>query len=83
MDLPVSHYLKIYRLRQRMAQSGVTKPSAEGRALIDRLVARLADLEPSLLCHLKEETDSKAGRRITFVVEGQELARLQIDSDES
>jgi hypothetical protein len=79
MSQTVAHYLSIYRQRQRMAVSGVAKPSAEARSLIDQLVTRLSDLEPSLPCHTTKTKGSDGSLWIAVVVEGQELARLQID----
>jgi hypothetical protein len=40
-DPPVQYYLKIYRLRLRMAEDGTTRPSAAGLEVFRRLVAAL------------------------------------------
>jgi len=42
MALPVSHYLRVYKLRQSIAQAGITHPNASGHELINQLAERLA-----------------------------------------
>jgi len=78
MTLPVSHYLQVYKLRQGMAQGGVTHPNAEGRELIKQLVKRLACLDPSLPCHLVHEHKPSGGEWVAFVVDGQVQARILV-----
>jgi len=78
MALPVSHYLRIYRIRQGLARDSVSHPSASGRALFDQLVNRLECLDQSLLCHLVHEPTQNGGEWVAFVVEGQEQARIWV-----
>jgi len=42
MALPVSHYLRVPKLRQSIAQAGITHPNASGHELINQLAERLA-----------------------------------------
>jgi hypothetical protein len=78
MVLPVSHYLRLYRIRQAMARDGTTHPSIRGRAFFDQLVANLERLDPSLPCHLVHEPSSEGGKWIAFVVQGLEQARVWV-----
>jgi hypothetical protein len=81
MALPVSHYLRVYKLRQGMAQAGITHPNASGHELINQLVERLACLDPSLPCHLVHEPAPNGGEWIAFIVEGEKQARLWVASN--
>jgi hypothetical protein len=82
MTLSVAHYLKIYQLKKAMMDAGTTSPNAVGRELISRLVTRLADLDPSLPCELSTVTDSSNRVLCTFVVNDEEIARIELKSDE-
>ena len=81
MALPVSHYLKVYRLRQAIARDRVSHPNASGRAFIDQLVESLACLDPSLPCDLVHVPAQDGGEWIAFVVQGQEQARIWVGTD--
>ena len=84
MTLPVSHYLRVYRIRQAMAHDGTTHSSARGDTLFDQLVTNLERLDPNLPCHLVHEPSSEGGEWVSFVVEGQEQARVWVaPSDEA
>lgn len=45
--LPASHYLKIYRLRQSMAERGVTRPEPRVLHQICALVEELEKMSPT------------------------------------
>ena len=81
MSDTVAHYLGIYRQRQRMAVSGVIKPSVESRALIDQLVTCLSDLNPNLPCHLSTTKNSDGNVWTAFVVEGKELVKHKFSAE--
>ena len=81
MTLPVSHYLKVYRLRQVIAQERASHPSVSGRAFIDKVVESLARLDPSLPCDLVHVPAQDGGEWLAFVVEGQEQARIWVSAD--
>ena len=59
MTQTVGHYLKVYSLRKAMMDKGTTNPNDIGRQLIDKLVAQLIELDPSLLCHLTSSIDEE------------------------
>ena len=77
----VAHYLKLYRFRQSMMERGITHPNAEGRALINSLVERLATLDPSLPCELLHTKDAHQNERVAFVVAGREVASIVVPSE--
>jgi hypothetical protein len=81
MTLSVADLLEVYTLRQQMARDGVIKPSNEGRKLIDHLVSRLSEFDPSLPCSLEHEP-TNTGKWTTFVVSGQVIARLWVPDSE-
>jgi hypothetical protein len=81
MALPVSHYLKVYRLRQAMARDSDTHPSASGRAFIDQVVESLACLDPGLPCDLVHEPAQDGGEWVAFAVQGREQARVWLSND--
>jgi hypothetical protein len=78
MALPVSHYLRVYRIRQGMAHDGITQPTASGRAFFDRLVTRLEALDQNLPVHLVHEPAPDGGEWVAFLVGGQEQARILV-----
>ena len=78
MSLSVGHYLRIYKVRQGMSLKGITAPSTEGRDLVDELVARLAVLDPDLPCELSHEAEGDGAEWVTFVVSGEQVARVRL-----
>jgi len=74
MDLPVGHYLRIYKIRR----SGISAANRKGREFIDTLVERLAKLDPELPCQLLREPSSNGGEWFAFVVNGEQIARIHL-----
>ena len=81
MALPVSHCLKVYRLRQAMGRDGAVRRSGSAQAFIDQLIESLACLDPSLPCDLVHVPAQDGGEWIAFVVQGKEQARVWVGTD--
>lgn len=81
MALSVSHYLKVYRLRQAIARDRVSHSSVSGFAFVDKVVESLARLDPSLPCDVVHVPAQDGGEWLAFVVEGQEQARIWVGTD--
>jgi hypothetical protein len=77
-DHSAQHYLRIYRLKLRMAEDGTTRPSAAGLAFLRRLVAALEALE--LNAPVRLETTQEVAL-FTDARTGLLLAEVQIGGD--
>jgi hypothetical protein len=76
LTLTVAHYLGIYRIRKAMMDDGITAPSPKARKLIEQLVTRLGELDPSLQCELVRSTDVNQVATFIFLVNAEEIARI-------
>ncbi len=77
-DQLAHHYLKIYRLKLRMAEDGTTRPSPAGLQFFKRFVAALEGLDVNAPVKLA----TNAGMvRFTDARSGSLLAEVQIGED--
>jgi hypothetical protein len=64
-----------------MMDKGTTNPSKEGRELINQLVESLSTVDPSLACELTKTIDCDGNSWYGFIVEGNELARVNMGKE--